>query len=467
MKKFILYLGMIGFLLTNFVLADELWDQFKQRVTLNKELKSKFAKKAEQPLPPMPANFLPQTMMHLRTLFGPGKTEDEYIALGVKYSSTEQYYFDEGYQNIKIDTKAIAEKYGEYIQYAKKMIANEKKYWPYYVFYHSQKSGLSIIQDFLSELYGWLNLETPHEQTKLLRMFVENEKGYKNIDAFLAAHKNDIMNSFPIHGTNFFDHLQDVILNLLSANLALFANAGYTNESSWYYWYANKSIHPPNLNSVFSRFFKAFGFNEKFIPALLELNELKSGTTMCQIFIHPDVVDQITYLCWAGGSPLVSIIPPSMQELDAMGSSLSTKIVPDVTPDLLKMQKQLEQVIYDPQLKRISVKKYLSVYSTQPERIPWGPVSWRKGDNIYFINDFQARIYWEYSLLLDPEKVKIITYTSYKGLQGPQRETAEKLYQQKLSVIVEELIKDWLLTENKNAEGKTKIEKFFEMLKSR
>lgn len=467
MNKFVLYSGMCGFLLSNFVSGQELWDQFKKRVAVNKELKAKFAKKTEQQLPPVPASFVPQTMIQLKAVFGPGKTEDEYIALGIKYSSDMSAWLEEGYQNKPVDVRAITEKYGEYVAYAKRIIANEKKYWPYYVFYHSQKSGLSIIQDFLNELYSWLNLETPAEQTKLLRLLVENSK-YKNVDEFLAAHRNDILNSFPYKGTNFFDHLPDVILNLLAANLSLFANAGYTNESSWYYWYVDKSINPPDLEKVFSQFFKAFGFNEAFIPPLLEnLGRLNTGATMCQIFIHPDVVDQITYLCWPGGSPLVSIIPPSAKELDEMGSSLSTKVVPSLTPELLKMQKDLEKVIYDPQLKRISVNKYLSIYRTQPERIPWGPVTWMKGQNAYFINDFQARLFWKYSLLLDPEKVKIFTYPSYKGLTQAERAQKEKDYKQYMTYFVEDLIQDWLLSTNKKADGKTRIEKFFELLKSR
>src|SRR6516165_8693213 len=65
----------------------ELWKTIKKRVSVLKELKSHFAKREAQahPVQQPPANFKPQSLIHLQSLLGANKTEDELIDKAIRY----------------------------------------------------------------------------------------------------------------------------------------------------------------------------------------------------------------------------------------------------------------------------------------------------------------------------------------------------------------------------------------------
>ena len=334
-----------------------LWNQLKQRMGVLRELKNELAQRSQRPtLAPMPANFIPQSLIQLKGIFGEGKTEDEYMNLAIQAPKKDPGFVSPLY----IDRVASFGPDFEFL--AKKALNNEKKYWNYYPFYHGQKGGLALVNDIMTALYEWLNLETAGEQTKFLRLFTKNSQEYKNVDAFLEPLKSQM------NVQGYFDHNKAAIKNLLSTNVALFGNTGWNAESSWYYFVASVSNQPPshqkwgNQPSAFevqlSEFFKSFGFNEKYIQPIMEIHreyldqiEEKAGYgyagpgLMQQIFIHPSVVDEIAYPTKYGGVPYFKI------------ESLVT--APEIKQHMIPIEKQLQQDAFDPRLGRISLSKLL------------------------------------------------------------------------------------------------------------
>ncbi len=474
--------------------AEELWTQVKQRIALLKELKSRFAKK-EQIIPQlMPADINTQSLAHLETYFGPGKTTEEYVNLAISgiigALSTPKYI------------ATIKSRESQYKTLAKQILDTEKKNWNYNVFYHGQKGALTLIHDIMHTLYGWMKLEKPNEQTKFLRLFSNNTQEYETIDAYLKSdlQKDDLYESSMKHNPSAktvqdamtlcqsagarqaFDHLTSVRTNLLSANLSLFGNIERRHENSWYYFVTANSRRDTSLELELEKFFKYFDFNTKFIKALIKIhtdyiseisykhvysekeNETKLGV-LCQIFIHPSVVDNLVYLAEPCGSFFSfhdDINPNSREDDELQELYINNPSIIDYQ-DLSKKLKEtinkkrihLEQAIYDSHLGRPSARKYLSILKDNPGQIP-----------LTIMDEVQARIYLKYSMLMDPEIVKIITYKT-PHINPEKALASETKYKQELNQIVEEIIKDWLSKEKKQEGEKTKVERLFEFLKNR
>jgi hypothetical protein len=238
------------------------------------------------------------------------------------------------------------------------------------------------------------------------------------------------------------------------------------------------SVNAPALEEQLRIFFKFFDFNEKFIAPIMdahkhyiqaitsqvslmpeeiailkqEKREINQGI-LCQIFLHPSVVDELSYLSEIGGT-LFDFTPNfTLLHQAAIFSNKSeqdTAWVKQFTQECERLRKKT----FYPQLNRISVLRYLTVFRAQPQEI-----------NPFIMNYAQGRIYLKFSTLMNPEKAKIITYKT-PSLKR-ESEAAEKEYKEKLNLIIEDIIKDWLFKEKKKEAGKTKLEKLFELLKSR
>lgn len=427
-------------------ITQDLWGQIKQRIALLKELKFRFAKSEQIIPPPMPAQMNIQSLAHLEALFGPNLSQENYISLAINDPQ-----FPPKYKEIM----QVLSK--QYTQLAHTIINNEKRYWNYDVFYHGQQGALTLIHDILYAIYGWLDLELPDKQTRFLRLFTKSSKEEANVDEFLKRVQKE-MNIPTLTKTEFFDHIQIVRNNLLANNLSLFGNLGEGAENSWNYFVLGASIKPPILKAQLEDFFNFFDFDKRFINPILEAHntyieaviqllpsqkEIAPGI-LCQIFIDPSLVDQLTYLSEGGGSMF------SFEDY-INAEEFASPECDEICDQML----QLQEEIFDPQLNRMSVKKYLAIMKKNPETIP-----------PFLLNSIQARLYLKYSLLMNPEKVKIFTYKS-PAINPRYAQAAEQKYKRQLNRIVEEIIKDWLFREKKKEGNKTKLERFFEFIKNR
>ncbi len=421
----------------------DLWTQSKQRIAVIKELKSRFAQKQNIVLQPMPSNITTQSLAHLIATFGAGKTQETYIS-----KATRQPNYPDNYYEMM---KMLGDQYREQ---ANEIINNEKRYWNYDVFYHGQENALVLINDIMRAIYGWLDLETPDAQTRFFRLLVQNNTEKTTVDEYLKPLKKELST------TKYFDHITHVRDNLLATNLSLFGNIDLNTESSWNYYVSGISLAPPTYRTQLTEFFKLFNFNEKFIEQILDIHRTyleKTATilpsqkkiaagALSQIFIHPSLVDQLTYLSKEGGGLFVFA--------DYVPSIRSTKTSSE--KELINKQiAQLQKEVFDQKLGRLSVEKYLNLVKTQADQIPFS-----------ILNRAQAREYLKYSLLMNPEKVKIFIYKT-PSINPVDTQKAEQLYKQSLEQTVEEIIKEWLFREKNTGTQKTKLEQFFEFLKNR
>lgn len=428
---------------------EALWKDLKNRIAINRELKSRFAKQQQIMSPPIPSNITIQSLTHLEYIFGPGKTEAEYINEGLNEGFPYPYpMLIRGLNN-------------QYQSLVRKILEQEKVNWNFYTFYHGQHGALSLIHDIMQVLYGWFNIETPDEQTKFLRLFTQKTPEYKNVSEFLQATKNINISGNITH----WDHIPAIQKYLLSTNLALFGNAGDEDESTWNYFVAGISINPPDLQAQITEFFKLFDFNPKFIEPILQasttyleqntlLIKQKSGKikkiapgNLYQIFIHPSVINEIAYLSDIGGTPLA--FEERSYFLPIPGST--QVILPETEKG--KQLKYLQQHVFDPTLDRLNIDRYLTLLRTK--KIPATLEA--------TINQAQARILLKYSVLLDPKKVKIIKYKTPHTRSDLA--DAERTYQQRLSEIMQEAIKEWLFRKRAKTGEKTRLELLFELLK--
>lgn len=442
---------------------ETLWKQFKARLQVMGELKKKTKEKSQKQLtqPPAPATFRSQTEVFLTSFFGPGKTLDEYITQAMNYTKPDDPQRTQQYLAALKPLEPL------FNHLARQIIETEKKYWDYFVFYHGQSSSLTIIHDIMKEIYGWLNIETPQEQTQFFRSFAQKKEEYKNINEVLKAAGQVMQKVYPD---------RDPFLQkfLLATNLSLFGHLGESAESTWMYFVEGASAKPPSLADEITQFFKLFGFNEKFVHLLIAahsnyLLQREFKGNLYQLFIHPSVIDEISYLSRRGGEEQFPFTKWEVPTIVGINSE-ETK----------KRLEQLEKRVYDPKLGRHSVLQFLNLWRTDPELILFvrtqpRPDLAEERKKVYLrvsyanaaeiMNEIQARIYLKYSVLMDPEKVKIITYKT-PSTDPMRAQKADEQYKKQLQSIIEEMMKEWFLSAQKQGE-KSRAERLIDFLRQR
>ena len=352
---------------------EELWQTIKKRVQLMRELKSKF-KKPEQ-VQQTTTRLIPQSIAHLKVLFGEKKTEDQLLEQAIDTFKPRL---------ARLDNNVL-------LRQLNQIIDNEKKYINFDVFYHGQKPSLAIISDVMEGLYNWLNLENVDEQTRFLRLFFSEDEKFKNVDEFLNIEPYKSYLSLPS-----FDHRPDVIKYLLPVNLALFGNAKEEGENTWLYYTHAMSLNPPIIKEDLKVFFKSFDFDPKFVDQILEINTAYLGKlkwkpirgefpgTLLQIFIahkkeekgtgenKPNIVDEISYLSGRSGYPfkflelnskeLEDYPSNNHQYLDYYSENPHIPIIdvsdPNWKSDAIKTMEEFKKKVFDIKRNRVLVSKY-------------------------------------------------------------------------------------------------------------
>lgn len=252
----------------------------------------------------------------------------------------------------------------------------------HYVFYHAQQHHLRVVQDFVKELYEFAHLQGKENFT-FLRLWYES---FAMVDAHRFINKEEGSDI----GKNWHDHSDHLKKNMLCVNLSLFGNQSHWGECTWRYFINNSSIGMPSIHDLFKR----CGIKDSYIQQLIKLGDSikTSEGTLFQIFIPKQNVDRCVYLSHAYGTPYRYPIVSN---------------------------------IFDTYKKRhTAIAPILDLYMRNPSAIS-------------DMDKLQARILFSQDMMLNPDMVKIIRYTTVP-------EGKMKKYYAELKKITRALFEEWL-----------------------
>ena len=364
----------------------------------------------------IPANYESISIIQLKSIFG-DRPLDDLINMGMYFSRLLFLPKDIKSQPINPVWRGNDP---NFIPIAKSVLETEKKYWNYAVFYRGQEGIFTLLNDIMQALYTCSQQVCLHEHSRFLDLLSNKVSEFATIDDFLATQPEP--HKLP-KTIAYDDHLPEMFMHLLSVNYALFGNSGNSNENTWYYFKNAKSVHPPKLKLLLTEFFKPLNADEQTINEILQihstyLQDFKKASgenlgILLQIFIDPAVLDSISYLCVAGGIPLRD----TKQLIDKTTSEENKKLLQELQP-----------LLFDEKLKRLSVSKFLQLaHSSMKDKLQ--PL----------LNILQARLYLKYSIFFDPEKVKIIVYQT-PSVNPEKVQKAEKKYKEELRKVIEKIL---------------------------
>lgn len=229
---------------------------------------------------------------------------------------------------------------------------------------------------------------------------------------------------------------------LLSANLSLFGNTGFRNESTWRY-FMTPIEHTPFNRVILEEMMDDFGVTHKYIDELIGLIELikTDEQTLFQIFIPKDMIDDVGYLSWATG------IPAHQETIDWVEINVQNKVYRKANKKKInenknevmlaledlksKFKKQQEKnPIFRDLLETVekgdySLDSVLKIYSNKPWELP----------NLNFM---QARLLLSNEALLNPKAgIKMFLYTTV-----PRKKMSQ--YKKRLKDIMNKIISEKL-----------------------
>ncbi len=173
----------------------------------------------------------------------------------------------------------------------------------YYVFYHAQRNGLRVFQDFLREIYEYFQITQSLRSFHFLRFWKDMPE---TTDANTFIDENNKKGYWNDSGGGMYKFL-------LSVNLSLFGSCTAVSccECTFDFFVNSKNIISVNSKDILNEIFDMFKFDKKYIDSLASLENLiqtKEGN-LYQFFIPKKVVDHCAYLSHAFGIPYNSAVP--------------------------------------------------------------------------------------------------------------------------------------------------------------
>lgn len=181
----------------------------------------------------------------------------------------------------------------------------------YYVFYHGQSKAFRVLQDFLKELYAFINITAPYNRFEFLRISHLAASTF-NQNSFIDAHEGADLGFVHWNDTS-----SEMIKNMICVNLALFGNLSFQSEQTFSYFKFSSSLAGLwVLDSITNQLFTDFGFNPAYIVKLKELAKQVDTAegNLFQIFVPKNKVDQYVYLSHDYGTPYRAVIEPSVYD---------------------------------------------------------------------------------------------------------------------------------------------------------
>jgi hypothetical protein len=339
------------------------------------------------------------------------------------YTQTEAHLQLKTVRNLIQKTYAII----PYLDIIAAIVAKEGEYkHTHYVFYHGQANEWRVPQDLYRKLYLRLNQDPAKhvpDNFHFLR-FTQTSPAPQTPAAFILKESMD-------HGL-IDDTDPRAKAALISANLALFGNVGYTAECSWQYFLTPSNYTSPT-NKVFENILQGFKVNTNYAQEISNLakNLTNGSQTILQIFIPRAIVDQVAYPSFIRGMPADSAT------IDWVFRTLPTqqrekKTLRDVVQQLETIKKQFSKdkkntnfqaMLRKAELGNFSVQKLLAIYRNTPHKLQ-------------HINYLQARLLLTSSHFADPSSgIYMFRYSTL-----PPAKLQE--YESKLDSIVTRIMRE-------------------------
>ncbi len=331
-------------------------------------------------------------------------------------------------------------------------IDREKKYKQNYsVFYTSvpylhlhQDTVVRLYQDIIRKLYKIENGKIGALKDKAFQFlrYTYNDPTYnqfENVNEFLVSEINKngvVMDRDPRIGTI-----------LISTNLSLFGNVGFTGESTWYFF-----NHPQPWGEIrkdwLEAAIKSYGYSTQYIDELVDLTKyLKDkdgnlGSDLFQIFIPNNLVDQIGYLSWRLGIPFDTKFIMGLFNRPKMTFGLADAIpYPQLEQTTLEFIKKWhdnnvgalqmsELLLNNAENGKFHLFSFLNTYKSNPA-------------SISYLNYAQGRLLVTNKYFLNPAS-GILIYR-YSHIDSAQ----EAIYKIKLRDIIDKMIKEKTASESK------------------
>lgn len=192
----------------------------------------------------------------------------------------------------------------ELLKKALELYDTETKHKGWYVFYHGTTEKMAFLYDVLSEYRQQLELVTQQKNPRLrfldspfiglenVHDFIKFFTSNGAVDNYLINHRNTLPS-----GTTDSKSYQD---------MGLSATSYFSDISFLEYFARNHTSSPPDYQRLYNAVKTTFNFGKTWsdYEELFDHYKKDSGR-LYQIFISPDVIDQISYLAKAGGPVLL------------------------------------------------------------------------------------------------------------------------------------------------------------------
>lgn len=239
---------------------------------------------------------------------------------------------------------------------------------------------------------------------------------------------------------------------LVSTNLALFANTGFTGESTWHFF--SNPQKWVQLNPAFLiNCLKYFGYPTTFAPEFLALNEYLIDTdgnlpsSLMQIFIPKKLVNAIGYVAWRHGIPFDPEYIQTVMQRKSMTFGVGDQLIYE---EIKKVSDEFQEKWRkgDPQARATVLNLMKKVVSGAFHLNPFLDQYMKDPESIRSINYRQARLLITNSILLNPKSgVEIYRYHT------PVPPERLKIYLEKMESIFMRMdaVRDALKTKNVTA----------------
>jgi hypothetical protein len=314
--------------------------------------------------------------------------------------------------------KIINENWGSFLASHKKLIdsiieCEQQHTDDYYVFYHAQRQEWRVYEDFLKQVYEYMQVNCSLHDFHFLR-FWANMPATVDANTFIDENEKKA----------YWNDLDDGMYNLLlSANLALFGNCTEVSGCccTFDYFMRSYSMTAIDINAKFGEVFDFFGFDKKYIDQLVLLKDLikTNEGTLFQVFIPKNLVDRCAYLAYALGHPYDKVIP---------GADFN---------EALKRYKTISKPLdvyrkISAPIKLVPVKKY------KKKKTKKIVTKSDASNNAYIIDKMQARIIFSQDMMLNPDSgIKIYRYTTVE-------DSYMAVYEKQLKELTRRIFIDWL-----------------------
>lgn len=288
----------------------------------------------------------------------------------------------------------------------------------HYVFYHGVDNVWRTPQDLYTQLYAYYHPEQEVKDFIFLRFAGENGPAVNDF----------LMQQLDEHGL-VNDNIKANKSILLSVNLSMFGNIGFSGESTWNYFYKPKSHEEP-WKEIFEGIMDTFNLSHDHINELMGLYKIYGKTkeqSLLQVFVPKEKVDDIAYLAWVLGIPAHKPTIDEIEKSIAGKARVGAVTAPAITRLAQTFKKEHEKnSLFKDMRDSVSkgaykVSPFLKMYCNNP----W---------SLENLNDVTARLIFTQDVLLNPVSgVKIYRYST------TDRDALAE-YHKRLDAIVDKLI---------------------------